>query len=79
MTDSRSWIAATNASSGTGALDLHAAASAAGTTPIAACASVANSSTSNQRPNFETSDQIAVISGVEYRGIMTALCELTSR
>ncbi len=41
------------------------AASASGTTPIAACASVASSSTSSQRSNRATSDQTAVISGVE--------------
>ena len=41
------------------------AASASGTMPIAACASVASSSTSSQRSNRATSDHTAVISGVE--------------
>ena len=62
---SRSATAATKASSTTGARSRHATASAAGTMPRTACASVASSSTSSQRRKRVVSLHTATISGRE--------------
>ena len=72
VTISRSDIAATKTASTVGAMARQAAASALGTTPRSAWASVANNSISRYLPKRDSSVKIAFIAGNEYRPIMPA-------